>query len=254
MAVVAHALRFASSLARAPLFWPAGLGVLVGLLGFLGLASVRAQAPAAFAPASAAAPGKQAPLRLIVPFAPGTGIDLIARQLGPKLAERLGRPVVLDNRAGASGNLGTGAVVRAPADGSTLLVTVTTMVMNRALYPKLSFDPLKDLEPVTLTSWGQRLQVTSKASGIGSGAELVARAKARPGALNCASPGNGTPRRYETHRAPRAARVLRESTEMGELYHIVDAQPMREAFVARDIARSRNEWLYPYDPWQAPLA
>jgi salicylate hydroxylase len=61
-------------------------------------------------------------------------------------------------------------------------------------------------------------------------------------------------RRYETHRAPRAARVVRESTEMGELYHIVDAQQMREAFVARDIARSRNEWLYPYDPWQAPLA
>ena len=60
-------------------------------------------------------------------------------------------------------------------------------------------------------------------------------------------------RRYETHRAPRAARVVRESTEMGELYHIVDAQQMREAFAARDIARSRNEWLYPYDPWQAPL-
>lgn len=62
----------------------------------------------------------------------------------------------------------------------------------------------------------------------------------------------GRLRRYEKHRRPRAARVVRESTEMGELYHIVDAQQMREAFVAR--ARSRNEWLYPYDPWQAPLA
>lgn len=61
-------------------------------------------------------------------------------------------------------------------------------------------------------------------------------------------------RRYEVHRAPRAARVVRESTEMGELYHIVDARQMREAFALRDIARSRNEWLYPYDPWQAPLA
>lgn len=61
-------------------------------------------------------------------------------------------------------------------------------------------------------------------------------------------------RRYEAHRAPRAARVVRESTEMGELYHIVDARQMREAFALRDIARSRNEWLYPYDPWQAPLA
>ena len=60
-------------------------------------------------------------------------------------------------------------------------------------------------------------------------------------------------RRYEAHRAPRTARVVRESTEMGELYHVTDAQAMREAFAARDIARSRNEWLYPYDPWQAPI-
>jgi tripartite-type tricarboxylate transporter receptor subunit TctC len=176
------------------------LAVLAALAAFSGFAAVmpaRAQAPAASTPASAStsapAPATQAPLRLIVPFTPGTGIDLIARQLGPKLAERLARPVVVDNRAGASGNLGTEAVVRAPADGSTLLVTVNTMVMNRALYPKLGFDPLKDLEPVTLTSWGQLLLVTSKASGIGNGAELVARAKARPGALNYASPGNGTP-------------------------------------------------------------
>ena len=60
-------------------------------------------------------------------------------------------------------------------------------------------------------------------------------------------------KRYEAHRAPRTARVVRESTEMGELYHVTDAQAMRDAFVARDIARSRNEWLYPYDPWSAPL-
>jgi salicylate hydroxylase len=59
--------------------------------------------------------------------------------------------------------------------------------------------------------------------------------------------------RYASHRAPRTARVVRESTEMGELYHIQDAQQMRDAFVARDIARSRNEWLYPYDPWHAPI-
>ncbi|MBI5719566.1 MAG: tripartite tricarboxylate transporter substrate binding protein [Burkholderiales bacterium] len=139
------------------------------------------------------APATQAPLRLIVPFTPGTGIDLIARQIGPRLAERLGRPVVVDNRAGASGNLGTEAVVRAPADGSTLLVTVNTLVMNRALFPKLGFDAVKDLEPVSLTSWGQLLLVTSKASGITTAAELLARAKARPGALNYASPGAGTP-------------------------------------------------------------
>ncbi len=133
------------------------------------------------------------PIRLIVPFTPGTGIDLIARTVGPRLAERLGRPVVVENRAGASGNLGTEAVVRAAADGSTLLVTVNTLVMNRALFPKLGFDPVRDLEPVTLTSWGQLLLVTHKGSGIASAADFVARARARPGQLNYASPGNGTP-------------------------------------------------------------
>lgn len=132
-------------------------------------------------------------LRLIVPFTPGTGIDLIARQIGPRLAERLGRPVIVDNRAGASGNLGTEAVVRAPADGSTLLVTVNTLVMNRALYPKLGFDAVKDLEPITLTSWGQLVLVASRQSGILSAAELLQRARAKPGALNYGSPGSGTP-------------------------------------------------------------
>jgi tripartite-type tricarboxylate transporter receptor subunit TctC len=134
-----------------------------------------------------------APLRLIVPFTPGTGIDLIARQIAPHLAERLGRQVVVDNRAGASGNIGTEAVVRAPADGSTLLVTVNTLVMNRALYPKLTFDPVRDLDPITLTSWGTLLLVAGKSSGVATAQELLAKARARPGALNYGSPGAGTP-------------------------------------------------------------
>lgn len=144
---------------------------------------------AAQAPASAAQP----PLRLVVPFTPGTGIDLIARTVGPKLAERLGRPVVVENRAGASGNIGTEAVVRAAPNGSTLLVSVNTLVMNRSLYPQLPFDPVKDLVPVSLTSWGQLLLVTHPQTGFKTAAELVAAAKARPGKLNYASPGVGTP-------------------------------------------------------------
>ncbi len=143
--------------------------------------------------AQTTAPAALAPLKLVVPFTPGTGIDLIARQIGPHLAQQLRRPVVVENRVGASGNIGTDAVVRAAADGNTLLVTVNTMVMNRALYPKLSFDPLRDLEPVTLTSWGQLLLVASKASGITTAQELVDKAKAKPGGLNYGSPGSGTP-------------------------------------------------------------
>ena len=92
---------------------------------------------------------------MIVQFKPGTGIDLVARTVGSKLAERLARPLVVDNSVGASGSIGTEAVVRAAPNGATLLVSVNTLVMNRSLYPKLPFDPIKDLVPVALTSWGQ---------------------------------------------------------------------------------------------------
>jgi tripartite-type tricarboxylate transporter receptor subunit TctC len=135
----------------------------------------------------------QAPIKLIVPFTPGTGIDLIARTVGPRLAQRLGRPVVVENKVGASGNIGTESVVRAAPDGQTLLVSVNTLVMNRSLYAGLSFDPVKDLAPVILTSWGQLLLVTHPKSHFKTAAELVAAAKASPGRINYASPGVGTP-------------------------------------------------------------
>lgn len=160
------------------------------LLG-LGLAAL-ATAALAQAPQPSAAAAQQ-PLRLIVPFTPGTGIDLIARTVGPRLSERLGRPVVVDNRAGASGNIGTEAVVRAQPNGSTLLVSVNTLVMNRSLYPQLPFDPVKDLVPVSLTSWGQLLLVTHARTGWQNAADLLRAAKARPGSINYASPGIGTP-------------------------------------------------------------
>jgi tripartite-type tricarboxylate transporter receptor subunit TctC len=133
------------------------------------------------------------PLKLVVPFTAGTGIDIVARTLGPRLSQRLGRPVVVENRAGASGNIGTDAVVRAPADGNTLLVSVNTLVMNRSLYPHLPFDPVKDLVPVSLTSWGQLILVTPPSTGFKTVRDLIAAAKARPGRLNYASPGVGTP-------------------------------------------------------------
>ena len=135
----------------------------------------------------------QAPIKLIVPFTPGTGIDLIARTVGPRLAQRLGRPVVVENKVGASGNIGTESVVRASPDGQTLLVSVNTLVMNRSLYAGLSFDPVKDLAPVILTSWGQLLLVTHPKSNFKTAAELVTAAKANPGRINYASPGVGTP-------------------------------------------------------------
>lgn len=158
------------------------------------LAALSAAFPPVFAqPQAPASAAGGTPLRLIVPFTPGTGIDLIARTVGPRLADRLGRPVVVDNRPGASGNIGTEAVVRAPANGSTLLVSVNTLVMNRSLYPKLPFDPVNDLVPVALTSWGQLLLVAAPRTGFRSATDLIEAARQRPGTINYASPGVGTP-------------------------------------------------------------
>ena len=176
---------------RRQLFPSAAASALTGLL-MLGAGSVMAQAQAQTA-APPPTQGATGPIRLIVPFTPGTGIDLIARTVGPKLSERLGRPVVVDNRPGASGNTGTEAVVRAAPDGSTLLVSVNTLVMNRSLYPTLSWDPVRDLTPITLTSWGQLLLVAHPKTGWRTARELLDAARKQPGRLNYASPGVGTP-------------------------------------------------------------
>ncbi len=156
----------------------------------------------------AAAQGAEPPLRLIVPFTPGTGIDLIARSIGPRLSERLKRPVVVENRVGASGNLGTEAVVRAPGDGNTLLVSVNTLVMNRSLYPQLPFDPVRDLQAVSLTSWGQLILVTHPRTGWRTAGEFVEAARRAPGRLNYASPGVGTPHHLSMELLKNTARVF----------------------------------------------
>lgn len=162
-----------------------------GLFTFLAAVLLAAFGAAAQTPPATGS--AQPALRLIVPFTPGTGIDLIARTVGPRLGERLGRAVVVDNRAGASGNIGTEAVVRAPANGSTLLVSVNTLVMNRSLFSNLPFDPVRDLVPVSLTSWGQLLLVANPQAGFTTVTDLVAAARRRPGKINYGSPGVGTP-------------------------------------------------------------
>lgn len=162
------------------------VGAALAVLPCTWVAAQGAASPAGSAPAAAA-------LRLVVPFTPGTGIDLIARTLGPRLSDRLGRPVVVDNRAGASGNIGTEAVVRAAPNGATLLVSVNTLVMNRSLFPQLPFDPLRDLTPVALTSWGQLLLVAGTHTGFKVPGDLLRAARQRPGRINYGSPGVGTP-------------------------------------------------------------
>ena len=149
-----------------------------------------------------------APIKLMVPFTPGTGIDIVARQLGPKLAQKLNRPVVVENRVGASGTIGTEAVVRSAPDGNTLLVSVNTLVMNRALSPNLPFDPLKDLTPVALTSWGELILVTHPKTGWKTAKDLVQAAQAAPGRINYASPGVGTPHHMSMELLKNTAQVF----------------------------------------------
>ena len=133
------------------------------------------------------------PIRFIVPFTAGTGPDILARILGEAMSKKLGQPIVVENKPGASGNIGTDLVAKAAPDGYTILVTVTTFAMAPALYKPLPFDPVNDFVPIGEVAVGNLALVVNPGLNITSVAELVALAKAKPGALNYASPGNGTP-------------------------------------------------------------
>ena len=132
-------------------------------------------------------------IRLIVPFTPGTGMDTIARAVSPRLSERLGQPVVVQNMPGASGNIGADAVAKANPDGYTLLVGANTMLMASQLYKQVPFDPVKDFAPVSMAAYGTLMLVANPKTGIASMQDLIARARARPGAITYGSPGIGTP-------------------------------------------------------------
>src|SRR6201996_6440795 len=123
---------------------------------FLPFAAGVLAAPAAFA-------WPDQPVRIVVPFTPGTGPDIIARFVGEKLSPRLGQPVVIDNVAGASGNIGSQQVARAKPDGLTLMSSVNTLVMNASLFKNLPYDPVTDFAPVTLTAWGSLVLVANPA-------------------------------------------------------------------------------------------
>ena len=141
--------------------------------------------------AQSAWPGKL--VRIVVPYTPSTGMDILARTLAPRLGTAWGQAIVVDNKPGASGNLGAAQVAKATPDGLTLLMGVNTLVINPALYANMTYDPLKDLAPIGLCATGSFLLVASTASKIRSVDELVKAARARPGALDYASPGIATP-------------------------------------------------------------
>jgi tripartite-type tricarboxylate transporter receptor subunit TctC len=131
-------------------------------------------------------------LRLVVPFAPGGPTDVMARVVSQGLTGALGQPVVVENRPGGGGNVGVAHVARSAADGYTLLVTSTGFVVNPSLFRNPGYDPLRDFAPITELGASPNVILARPDSGIGSIAELVARARAAPGALNFANPGTGS--------------------------------------------------------------
>jgi len=132
------------------------------------------------------------PVRIIVGFGAGGAPDILARLVGQWLSEQLGQPFVVENRPGASGNLATEAVVKAPPDGSTLLLTSLSNAVNASLYTKLNFDFTKDIAPVAGISRDPDVVVVNPAFPATTLAEFIAYAKANPGKINMASPGVGT--------------------------------------------------------------
>ena len=143
------------------------------------------------APPLLAQPYPSKPVRLIVPFAPGGGSDFIARLVAQKLGERLGQPVVIENKPGAGGNVGAELAVKSPADGYTLLLCPASYTVNANLY-KLTFDPITDITPIAQLSRGPYLIAVHPSVPANNLRELAAIAKADPEKLSYASSGNGS--------------------------------------------------------------
>ena len=137
------------------------------------------------------------PVRIVVPFAPGGTTDILARAVATELSKAFGQQFVVDNRAGAGGNIGADIVAKAAPDGYTLLMgTVGTQSINKWLYTRMPFDPQKDFAPVTLVAGVPNVMVVpaekARAAGINTVADFIRAAKASPGKFNMASSGNGT--------------------------------------------------------------
>ena len=145
-----------------------------------------------FAAGAAAQTYPSKPIHLIVPFPPGGSVDVVARAISPKLGEALGQPLIVENRSGASGNIGTEAAAKAVPDGHTLLLNTLPFVVNPHLYPKVPYHPVNDFAPIGLVSSSPSLLVVHPSVPAKSVKELLDLARAQPGKLAMATPSAGT--------------------------------------------------------------
>ena len=134
----------------------------------------------------------QKPIRIIVPYTVGGASDITARLMADRFSAKFGQPVSIDNRAGASGTIGTDMVAKAAPDGYTLLFVASSHVVNKALFPALGYDPIKNFSPITHTANVQLVMVVPSSLPANSVAEVIALAKAKPGTLSYASSGSGS--------------------------------------------------------------
>ena len=146
-------------------------------------------------------------IRIVVPFPPGGSNDVIARAIAPQLAKRLGNNVIVENKSGAAGVIGSEAVAKAPRDGSHLLLTSSTFVTTAATQAKLPYDPIAGFTPVAMVAEGPLLVAVPASMPIKSGAELLAAARAKPGALNYGTAGVGSVAHLATELLNGAANV-----------------------------------------------
>jgi tripartite-type tricarboxylate transporter receptor subunit TctC len=173
---------------------PSRPGISAGCIAAILIMAVHAAATTASAQN---APGKSnypnRTIRILLPFPPGGGSDVMARKIGQKMTERWGQQVIIDNRPGAGGNIAAEAVANATPDGYTLLVAASAqLAVNPSLYPKLPFDPVKSFAPVSLIGSVPNILVANPSLPVHSLKELINFAKARPGQLNYATAGSGS--------------------------------------------------------------
>jgi tripartite-type tricarboxylate transporter receptor subunit TctC len=160
------------------------------------------------APAPAQAPYPSKPIRMIVPFAPGGASDFVARIISPRLGELLGQQVVIDNKTGASGNIGMDAAAKATPDGYTIFLgNIGTIAINPAIFNNLSVNPTKDFIAVGLVAEVPSILVANPAFAANTVGEMVTIARSKPGALNFASPGSSTLNRLEMERFMKLANL-----------------------------------------------
>ena len=194
------------------------------------LAAIGAVLAVAHADSALAQAYPNKPLRIMVPFPPGGSTDVMARSLAAELTKSLGQPVVVENKAGANGNIGSGEVAKASPDGYTLLLSgVGTNAINHSLYPTMPYDSLRDFEHITLLAEGPNVLIVNPTFAAKSVPELVAMAKAQPGKLNYGSNGNGSSGRL-------AMEMLRQATGI-DMVHVPykGGGPAMQALLAGEI-------------------